>query len=146
MNDSPMNDSPINDRPINDRQDQPQPQRHAVIRTVMMPRDTNPMGTIFGGHILSLIDLAAGEHAREIAPKTFVTKVMREVEFHAPVYVGDRLSFYTETVKIGRTSITVRIEVETLGYNRSGPPVSVTSAECVMVAVDENRKPIPIRE
>ena len=119
-------------------------QKIPAIRAVMMPRDTNPLGSIFGGHILSLLDLAAGQHARSVAPKKYVTKIMREVEFKAPVSVGDLVSFYAETIKIGRTSITIRVEVEaTRGINMV-TVIPVTSAEVVMVAVDDSQNPIPI--
>jgi acyl-CoA thioesterase YciA len=119
--------------------------RDVAIRTVMMPRDTNGLGSIFGGHILSLIDLAAGQHARTIAPKRYVTKVMREVEFIAPVSVGDTVSFYAKTLRLGTTSVTIRVDVEAergIGNRRT---IKVTSAEVVMVAVDEQQHPIPIR-
>ena len=116
-----------------------------AIREVMMPRDTNSVGSIFGGHILSLIDLAAGQHARSISPKIYVTKVMREIEFIAPVFVGDSVSFYTETVKMGRTSIAIRVDVEATRGVDFLHTTKVTSAEVVMVAVDKNLKPIPIR-
>jgi acyl-CoA thioesterase YciA len=122
------------------------PTRDVAIRTVMMPRDTNGLGSIFGGHILSLIDLAAGQHARTIAPKRYVTKVMREVEFIAPVSVGDTVSFYAKTLKLGTTSVTIRVDVEAergIGNRRT---IKVTSAEVVMVAVDEQQHPIPIRD
>lgn len=122
------------------------PTREVAIRTVMMPRDTNGLGSIFGGHILSLIDLAAGQHARTIAPKRYVTKVMREVEFIAPVSVGDTVSFYAKTIKMGTTSVTIRVDVEAergIGNRRM---IKVTSAEVVMVAVDEKQHPIPIRD
>ena len=109
-----------------------------------MPRDTNALGSIFGGHILSLIDLAAGQHARSVAPKKYVTKVMREVEFIAPVYVGDSVSFYCTTKNIGKTSISIQVEVEaTRGIDQLHTS-RVTSAEVVMVAVDSNNRPIPI--
>ena len=86
--------------------------RNPAIRSIMMPRDTNALGSIFGGHILSLLDLAAGQHARSVSPKKYVTKVMREVEFIAPVFIGDSVSFYCSTLAIGRTSITIKVEVE----------------------------------
>ena len=70
-----------------------------TIRVVMLPKDTNGLGAIFGGVILSHLDLAAGEHARDVAPHRYVTKIMREVDFIAPVLVGDLVSFNTETVK-----------------------------------------------
>ena len=119
-------------------------QRNPEIRSIMMPRDTNALGSIFGGHILSLIDLAAGQHARSVAPKKYVTKVMREVEFIAPVYVGDSVSFYCTTNTIGKTSISIQVEVEaTRGIDQLHTS-RVTTAEVVMVAVDSNNRPIPI--
>jgi acyl-CoA thioesterase YciA len=118
--------------------------RNPAIRTIMMPRDTNALGSIFGGHILSLIDLAAGQHARSVAPKKYVTKVMREVEFIAPVYVGDAVSFYCDTIKLGRTSITIQVDVEATRGVDFLHTIKVTSAEVVMVAVDANNQPIQI--
>lgn len=121
-------------------------ERNPALRAIMMPRDTNALGSIFGGHILSLIDLAAGQHARSVAVKKYVTKVMREVEFIAPVYVGDAVSFYCSTVKIGRTSITVQVEVEATRGEDSLQTLRVTTAEVVMVAVDNKNRPIAIYE
>lgn len=118
--------------------------RQLSLRTVMMPRDTNALGSIFGGHILSLIDLAAGEHARSVAALRYVTKVMREVNFIAPVYVGDTVSFFTETLSLGKTSITIKVEVEATRNLSSLVTCQVTSAEVVMVAVDQGNRPIPI--
>lgn len=119
--------------------------RDPSIRTVMMPRDTNALGSIFGGHILSLIDLAAGQHARTLATKRYVTKVMREVNFIAPVYVGDVVSFYCTTVSMGRTSVTIRVDVEAVRGIDALHSIAVTSAEVVMVAVDDKGSPIPIK-
>jgi acyl-CoA thioesterase YciA len=113
------------------------------IRVVMMPKDTNSMGTIFGGIILSYIDQAAFVEARKRSEKKLVTVAMHEVKFIAPVYVGDLVSFFTETLKIGRTSITVRVTVEA---KRARPPfetVRVTQAEVVYVAV-EGGKSVPV--
>lgn len=121
-------------------------QKNPAIRTIMMPRDTNALGSIFGGHILSLIDLAAGQHARTVAPKKYVTKIMREVEFIAPVFVGDAVSFYCTTLKQGRTSITIKIDVEATRGVDLLQTSRVTSAEVVMVAVDSQNRPIPIFE
>lgn len=120
--------------------------REPALRSVMMPRDTNHMGSIFGGHILSLIDLAAGQHARSIAAKKYVTKVMREVEFIAPVYVGDAVSFYCDTLKLGTTSVAVSVTVEALRGMDTMQRIAVTSAEVVMVAVNDAGKAIPILE
>ena len=116
------------------------------VRVVMMPKDTNSMGNIFGGVILSHIDLAAGEHCRGIAPHLYVTKVIREVEFIAPVHVGDTVSFYTETLAIGRTSITVKALVTAERGIGKRQAIKVTEAEIVMVAVDSKGKPKPVNE
>ena len=86
--------------------------RDPAIRVLLLPKDTNAYGTIFGGVILSHIDLASAVEARKSAPHRYVTKAMRAVEFHEPVFVGDIVSFYTETVRVGRTSVTVRVSVE----------------------------------
>src|SRR5712671_6967413 len=92
--------------------------RYPAIRITMLPRDTNAYGTIFGGVILSYIDLAGGIEARRNTSKPIVTKAMREVAFVAPVFLGDLVTFYTKTIKCGRTSVTVDVEVE---VERLGP-------------------------
>ncbi len=115
-----------------------------MIRVVMMPEDTNPMGFIFGGVILSHLDIAAGEEALKAAGRPVVTAVMREVEFLSRVHVGDWVSFYTRTTKTGRTSVTVQVLVVAhRGYQRERL-YKVTSAECVFVAVDEEGRPAPL--
>lgn len=116
-----------------------------AIRVIMMPRDTNPMGTIFGGIILSFIDQAGVVEAQKHTTKRLATVAMHEVKFHAPVHVGDLVSFFTETQRIGRTSITVTVRVEA---RRGEPPhetVLVTQAEVVYVAVEKPGMSIPIR-
>jgi acyl-CoA thioesterase YciA len=118
-------------------------ERELAIRVAMLPRDTNGMGTIFGGAILSHLDLAGGIEARRTSRKLFVTKAMDQVVFHAPVFVGDTVSFYTRTARVGRTSVTVCIDVE-VERLLSGDKVAVTSATVTYVAVDENRQPIPV--
>jgi acyl-CoA thioesterase YciA len=122
------------------------PERIPAIKVIMLPKDTNGLGTIFGGVILSHIDLASAVEARKAAPHRYVTRAMHEVEFHEPVFVGDIVSFFTETVRIGRTSIAVRVlvEAERWGSGR-GERVKVTEAEVVLVAVDEHGRPRPIR-
>jgi acyl-CoA thioesterase YciA len=117
-----------------------------AIRIAMMPRDTNPQGTIFGGVILSYIDTAGAIEAhRHTRIDRFVTVAMQGVIFHKPVFVGDLVSFYAETVKVGVTSITIRVMVEAERYGGTGERIKVTEAEVVYVAVDENRKKIRIR-
>ena len=121
-------------------------ERVPAIKLLLLPKDTNALGTIFGGVILSNIDLASAVEARKMAAHRYVTKAMREVEFHEPVFLGDIVSFYTETSRVGRTSITVKVSVEAERWGAGrGERVKVTEAEVVLVAVDENGRPIPIR-
>ncbi len=118
-----------------------------AIRITLLPRDTNPQGTIFGGIILSYIDMAGAIEAhRHTGLERFVTVAMREVIFHQPVFVGDLVSFYAETVRVGTTSITIRVIVEAERPSRSKGRVRVTEAEVVYVAVDENRKKMKIEK
>ena len=116
-----------------------------AIRVVMMPRDANYLGTIFGGVILSSLDVAGAVEAHQHSDRKLVTAAMREVKFIAPVFVGDLVSFYTETVKIGNTSITVRVTVEAKRAQAPHESVRVTQAEVVYVAIDETGKPVPVR-
>jgi len=120
--------------------------RDPAIRITLLPRDTNSQGTIFGGVILSYIDTAGAIEAhRHTRMERFVTVAMREVIFHKPVFVGDLVSFYCETVRMGRTSITVRVVVEAERLGRDGQ-VRVTEAEVVYVAVDKEGNKIPIAQ
>ena len=116
-----------------------------AIRVAMMPRDTNPMGTIFGGTILSYIDQAGAVEVRKHSERKMVTAALHEVAFMAPVFVGDLVSFYTETVKIGNTSITVRVTVEAKRFGTPHDTVRVTQAEVVYVTVDEKGNPVPVK-
>jgi len=116
-----------------------------AIRITLLPRDTNSQGTVFGGIILSYIDMAGAIEAhRRTRMSRFVTVAMREVIFHKPVLVGDLVSFYAETIRIGNTSITVRVVVEAERMGISTEPIRVTEAEVIYVAVDENRNKIRI--
>jgi acyl-CoA thioesterase YciA len=114
------------------------------IRVIMMPKDTNAHGTIFGGVILSYIDQAAAVEAKQHGASFIVTVAMREIVFHQPVYVGDLVSFYTRLVRIGRTSITVAVEVFAQQGEGLGSRVKVTEAEVTFVNLDKNRRPAPI--
>lgn len=121
--------------------------RNAAIRLTMMPRDTNHHGTIFGGIILSYIDVAGGvEAVRHTGHELFVTVAMKEVIFHEPVYVGDLVSFYAETIGVGNTSITIRVVVEAERFGSRGKIVRVTDAEVVFVAVDRNRQKVSLKK
>jgi acyl-CoA thioesterase YciA len=117
-----------------------------AIKVLLLPKDTNALGTIFGGVILSHVDLASAVEARKTAPHRYVTKAMNGVEFHAPVFVGDLVNFFTETLRVGRTSITVKVLVEAERWGAGqGERVRVTEAEVVLVAIGPDGVPVPIR-
>src|ERR1700755_890113 len=121
--------------------------RDPAIRITLLPRDTNPQGTIFGGIILSYIDIAGAVEAhRRTGVERFVTVAMREVIFHQPVFVGDLVSFYAQTLKIGTTSITTRVVVEAERYGGTSERIKVTEAEVIYVAVDANRRKMRINK
>jgi len=119
--------------------------REPAIRVVLLPRDTNAQGSIFGGVILSHIDLAGVTEARKHAAKRFVTVAMKEVVFKKPVYVGDTVSLYTTTKKLGTTSVTIHVEVEAQRWENPSERVVVTEAEIVFVCVNEKGEPIPVK-
>lgn len=118
--------------------------KQPAIRVVMMPRDTNALGTIFGGVILSHIDLAAATEAHLRHPGRLVTVSFDSVEFKHPVFVGDLVSFFTETLRVGRTSLTVGVSVWAQRARARGSIIHVTEGRVTLVAVDENLKPTPI--
>ncbi len=119
--------------------------RDPAIRVILLPRDTNAQGSIFGGVILSHIDLAGVTEARTHAAKRFVTVAMKEVVFQKPVFVGDTVSFYTATKKLGTTSVTIQVEVEAQRWQDPNERVIVTEAEITFVAVNDKGEPIPIK-
>ena len=128
-------------------------QPRLALRVIAMPKDTNPYGSIFGGVILSYIDQAAFVQARLHAKCRWVTLALDRVEFKQPVYVGDTLNFYARTVKTGRSSVTVEIDVQSERFapdhkGEHGPAegVAVTSATLVMVAVDTAGRSIPFAQ
>ena len=115
-----------------------------AIRVLMMPRDTNAHGTIFGGVILSYVDQAGAIEARRQGLQFMVTVSMDRVVFHEPVYVGDLVSFWTETLRIGTTSITTKVTVEAIRTGNPDKRVTVTEAQVVYVNLGKDRKPKPI--
>ena len=126
-------------------------ERYLALKAVMMPRDTNPHGTIFGGVILSYIDQAGVVAAqREIRrqgwpDQLMVTVAMKSIEFHRPVWVGDIVSFYVRVQAIGRKSITMHVSVET---ERDGQQMQMTQAEVTYVTVTgqpQDFRPVLIR-
>ncbi|HDP99995.1 MAG TPA: acyl-CoA thioesterase [bacterium] len=112
-----------------------------VLRVMPMPKDTNRYGTVFGGVILSYLDIAGALEARKTAVMNFVTVAMNKVVFQQPVFVGDQVSFYSRTLRKGKTSITVEVIVKAARYDNPKNIVQVTSAEITYVAIDENRQP-----
>jgi len=124
----------------------PEESTDPAIRVLMMPSDTNAHGTIFGGVILSHLDQAGAVTARRHAPKKFVTVALDKVVFKEPVFVGDLLSFFGTVIRVGRTSLTIRISVYAERFVDTHVRVKVTEADAVFVAVDENRQPIPIHD
>jgi acyl-CoA thioesterase YciA len=119
--------------------------RNPEIRMTMMPRDTNAHGTIFGGVLLSYIDLAGAIAARPYCDRV-VTVKMTEVIFHQPVFVGDVVNFFAWPERIGKTSITIGVLVEAERAKDSMLKVKVTEAQIVYVNIDENRHPTPIKK
>lgn len=117
--------------------------RDPAIRVLTMPRDTNSHGTIFGGVILSHIDQAGAVAAFQHGCPRVVTVAMDKVEFHQPVQVGDLVSYYAEVIKVGRTSLKVRVEVEAQRRG-SGREVPVTSADLTFVNLGPDDRPCPV--
>jgi acyl-CoA thioesterase YciA len=121
--------------------------RYLALKSAMMPRDTNHTGTIFGGVLLSHIDLAGAIgadheiHLQGWPAQMLVTVALNRVEFHRPVFVGDVVSYWTRVTAVGRTSIIVHVSVEA---DRDGQASQLTEAEVVYVAVDAERIPRPI--
>ena len=113
-----------------------------VLRIVPMPADTNAHGTIFGGWVMSQVDIAGSIPAWERAQGPVVTVAVNSFIFKEPVFVGDVVSFYARVLKVGRTSITVDVEVFAQRKSLGGrEAVKVTEAQLTYVAVDERRQP-----
>jgi acyl-CoA thioesterase YciA len=120
--------------------------REPAIRVIMMPKDTNALGTIFGGIILSYIDQAGAVEAHRFTPGRLVTVAMHEVVFHEPVFVGDLVSLFADVLRIGKTSIAVKVVVEAERHLTDRKVVKVTEAEVIYVHVDEHNQPQPIEK
>lgn len=119
--------------------------RDPAVRVTLLPRDTNPHGTIFGGVILAHIDQAGAIEAIRHGADRVVTVAMDKVVFHAPVYVGDLVSFYGELVRVGNTSITVTVVVEAEHPSRRESARRVTEAVITYVNTDQGGRPKPIQ-
>ena len=114
--------------------------KEPTLRVVPMPADSNPSGDIFGGWVMSHVDIAGSIPAIRLARGRVATVAVNSFVFRQPIMIGDLVSFYAETVRIGKTSITVRVIVEAERISEETERVRVTEAEVVYVAVDENRQ------
>lgn len=122
-----------------------EPRGKMSIRTLAMPADTNPAGDIFGGWVLSQMDIAGGIATRKHSKKRVVTISVDSMRFHLPVFVGDTLCCYTDIVKTGRTSMAVHIEAWA-SRDSLDDRVLVTEGLFTYVSIDENRRPLPIKD
>jgi len=114
-----------------------------IIRLVAMPADANAAGDIFGGWIMSQVDIAGSVVATRRAKGRVVTVAVNSFEFHQPVFIGDLISCYAEVSRVGNTSLTVNVKVYA-ERSRLESPIKVTQAVLTYVAVDDQRKPRPV--
>jgi acyl-CoA thioesterase YciA len=119
--------------------------REPSLRTIAMPGDANPAGDIFGGWIMSQMDLAGAIYASYTVKGRLVTVAVNSMNFHLPVFVGDQVSCYCETTRIGTTSISVHIETWVRRKQSDIELLKVTEATFTYVSIDDNRQPIPIK-
>ncbi len=122
---------------MNDIDSTPLPQGDLALQTVAMPRDTNANGDIFGGWLLSQMDLAGGIAAGDVAQGRVATVAIDGMAFLTPVHVGAVVRCYTDVLEIGRSSIRIMVEVW-IDSKHDGEPIKVTEGEFVFVAIDEN--------
>ena len=132
--------------PQDDRPEGFPPNEMPAIRRVMTPQDTNAMGTVFGGAILSEIDLSAAIASHRHHCGNVVTVAMDAIEFLKPVFVGDVLTIFAEATHVGRSSIHVDVKVFAERRLTNGEVVPVTTAKVTMVAVDEEFRPTPVKQ
>jgi len=125
--------------PINSKE----PQGELSIRTVGMPGDTNPAGHIFGGWVLSQMDMAGAIHASSHTGTRVVTVAVDSMKFHKPIHIGDEVSCYTTITRVGRSSVAIHIETW-VRRARHGSPLMVTAGSYTYVAMDENGEPMEI--
>ena len=119
--------------------------KQPTTRVLAMPKDTNAAGDIFGGWIMSQVDIAASIAAHRRARGRVVTVAVNEFQFHQPVYVGDLISCYAEIIKVGKTSLTVHVEVIAERDRGTEDRIKVTEANLTFVAVDQqgNKRQVP---
>lgn len=122
---------------MNDIDSTPLPQGDLALQTVAMPKDTNASGDIFGGWLLSQMDVAGGIAAAEVAVGRVATVAIDGMAFLTPVHVGAVVTCYTDVLEVGRTSVRIMVEVW-INSKHDGEPIKVTEGEFVFVAIDEN--------
>ena len=118
--------------------------KELVLKVIPMPADSNANGDIFGGWVMAQVDLAGSVIPARYARGRMATVAVNEFIFKQPVRVGDILSFYSQVLRVGRTSITVEVEVFAERFGSQGQYVKVTEAKVTYVAIDENGKPRPV--
>ena len=124
--------------------EQPPRDKKPAIQVLATPADTNPNGDIFGGWLMAQVDIAAYIEARRIAKGRVATVAVDAFQFHKPVFVGDLISCYCDIVKVGRTSVTVKVSAWAERRDNHEEIVKVTEATVVYVAIDNDRRPRPI--
>lgn len=115
-----------------------------ALQTIAMPKDTNANGDIFGGWLVSQMDLAAGIASKKVARGRSATVAIKNVNFISPVKVGSTVSCYTEVVSTGRTSMQINVEVWTTIFSTEDSPRKMADGIFVFVAIDDGGKPRPI--
>jgi acyl-CoA thioesterase YciA len=116
-----------------------------MLRSIAMPAQTNPSGNIFGGWLLSQMDLAGANAGTRRCGGPVVTVAIESIVFHEPVNVGDEVSSYAEVIHVGRTSLKVQVDVW-IRSNRVGQPRRVAEGRFVFVAIDDKKRPRPIEK
>ncbi len=120
------------------------PKGEISIQLLAMPADTNPFGDIFGGWLISQMDIAGGIFCRKIAKGRFVTVAIDSITFKQPVFVGDILGCHVELIKKGNTSITVHVEAWVSREFEEDDKIKVTEGNFTYVRIDDNRKPLSL--
>lgn len=118
--------------------------KELVLKVIPMPADCNANGDIFGGWVMAQVDLAGSVIPARYAEGRMATVAVNEFIFKQPVRVGDILSFYSELTRIGRTSMTVKVEVYAERFRSQGRYIKVTEANLTYVAIDDNGQPRPV--
>src|SRR5688572_14033537 len=128
-----------------EEQEQRQPRGELVYRTIAMPADANLNGDIFGGWVMSQMDLGASVVAMRTAGRRVVTVAVDGMSFHYPVNIGDLVSYYGRLESIGRTSMKIHIEVWVERMSFKGNPLMTTQAIFTYVAIDDEGRPVPVK-